>query len=171
MPNTLLSHVQIQIAVHWSEGWRGKGFRNEPDKLMLRLVLPKGFKLFQDIKRSESKMYPKVPDMLVYTNMMRTVRVLRVLQRFSMSRSVYHLPGNFYLFPYPLSIATKLSSPSLHLPTTLLTLSFIALAFATHEARTEKIQQMGYLTTKSYHSSFIRFTFSSFWQIWWYFYY
>lgn len=42
--------------------------------------------------------------MLVYTNMMRTVRVLRVLQRFSMSRPVYHLLGIliFSPIPYPL---------------------------------------------------------------------
>ena len=78
---------------------------------------------------------------------------------------------NFGLFPLSLIHCYKASNPSLPLATVLPSLSSVALASATHEARTERIQpNMGHSHHQKLSLIIHSFICSSFWQIWWYFY-
>ena len=77
---------------------------------------------------------------------------------------------NFGLFPLSLIHCYKASNPSLPLATVLPSLSSVALASATHEARTERIQpNMGHSHHQKLSLIIHSFICSSFWQIWWYF--
>lgn len=99
-----------------------EGFRNGHDRLMFRLVLPKGFIFSQDINRGAKKNLPrKIPDMLIYGKMVK-IEILGIIAKgFARPGYVQHLPGVLVCSSHPLSITTNLPvlqfvslHPSLH---------------------------------------------------------
>ena len=79
---------------------------------------------------------------------------------------------NFGLSPLSLTHCYNTSNPWLPLATILPSLSSVALASATQEARAERTQQnMGFSHHQKLSLIIHSFICSAFWQIWWYFYY
>lgn len=133
MPHRLLSHVQIQIAVHWSgvEGEK-EGFRNGYDRLMFRLVSPKGFMFSQDINRGAKKNLPrKIPDMLIYGKMVK-IEILGIIAK-SFARKAWVCTTSSRCFGMLLSSFIhhyKSSSSSVCLPASFPSSPFVVLVSA-----------------------------------------
>lgn len=115
-----------------------EGFRNGPDKFILRVVVPKGFMFSQDIKRGWKQNVPrKIPDMLVYSNTVGIVRTLRIIAKVQQVLAYMTSFRYFGLFLSSLIHCCKTSNPSLHLPSILPSLSSVALVSSAQEARPE----------------------------------
>lgn len=96
-------------------------FRNGHDRLMFRVVSPKGFMFFQDINREWKNNLPrKIPDILIYVKMVKT-EILGIIAEFCKAWVCTTSSRCLVCSFHPVSITTNLPvlqsvspHPSLH---------------------------------------------------------